>query len=92
MTLSTEATDSSYEDGAIGDSYLGWANAITNKIGNSQIELDGIINLSESNDAFEGEKIEGLCVESVMGDTSIIHLVSDDDKGHTKLFKIKLSF
>ena len=89
MSLSTEGTDSSYEDGAIGDSYLGWINDTSSKIGRSVIEVDGLINLSECNSAFKGEKIEGLCVEMIANNEMTLHFVSDNDKGESTLFKVK---
>jgi len=91
MTLSTEGTDNAYEDGAIGDSYTGWIDNISKKTNDTSIELSGIINLSEDHREFIGEKIEGICIESVTNSNYVLHLVSDDDKGHSKLFKIKLS-
>jgi hypothetical protein len=91
LTLSSEATNNSYDDGAIGNSYIGWINDITHKIGNAELKLDGMINLSEVSDEFNREKIEGICVESVTDDNCMLHLVSDDDNGESKLFKIKMN-
>jgi hypothetical protein len=90
ITLSSEATDSVYEDGAIGDSCIGWIDAISIKIHQSQLSLDGLLNLSDCNEVFKAEKIEGICVESVVGNELIIHLVSDNDKGMSRLFNIKM--
>jgi hypothetical protein len=90
MTLSSEATDSVYEDGAIGDSCIGWIDAISTKMHQSQLSLDGLFNLSDCNEVFKGEKIEGLCVERVVGNELVIHLVSDNDQGVSKLFAIKM--
>ena len=89
MILSTEGTDSSYEDGAIGDSYLGWINEISSKIGRSVIELDCLINLSERSNVFKGEKIEGLCVEMIANNEMTLHFVSDNDRGESTVFKVK---
>ena len=89
MILSTEGTDSSYEDGAIGDSYLGWINEISSKIGRSVIELNDMINLSESNKVFKGEKIEGLCMEMIANNEMTLHFVSDNDRGESTVFKVK---
>ncbi len=90
LTLSSEATKNSYEDGKIGDSYIGWINDITQKIENPELKLDGLINLSDVSKEFNGEKIEGLCAESVTNEACILHLVSDNDKGESKLFKVKM--
>jgi hypothetical protein len=90
FTLCSEATSNSYDDGVIGDSYIGWINNISNKIYDLTVTLDGTINLSDVSEEFKGQKIEGICVEDVKDDKPIIHLVSDNDGGESKLFKIKL--
>ena len=87
---SSETTGNSYEDGAIGDSYLCWINTISRKIHQPAIRADGIINLSDYNESFRREKIEGLCVENINGDALALHLVSDNDKGESKLFDASL--
>jgi hypothetical protein len=92
LTLSSEVTMNSYEDGAIGNSYIGWINDITQKIGKVEIKLDGMINLSDVSKEFNGEKIEGICVESFTNESSILHLVSDNDNGESRLFKINMDW
>ena len=90
LTLSTEASDNAYDDGAIGNSYVGFINNIPSKLNNNQLIIDTLINLSEVHADFKNEKIEGICVESVHDKTLVIHLVSDNDNGESKLFKAKL--
>ena len=92
MTLSTELTDNTYQDGPVGDSYIGWIQNIGGKLDQPTIELDGILNLAACNPVFEGEKVEGICVERAYDGEFIIHLISDDDHGHSTLFKIKSNF
>lgn len=92
LTLSSEGTANTYEDGAIGDSYIGWIHGITQKMAATEIELNGLLNLSDVSTEFAGEKIEGLCVESEMNGQYILHLVSDNDQGESKLFKVRLDF
>jgi hypothetical protein len=89
LTLSSEGTDNAYDDGIIGNSHLGWANNITHKIDRSEIVLDGLIDLCSVHESFRNEKIEGVCVEATTGDDFILHLVSDNDCGESKLFKIR---
>lgn len=89
FTLSTEVTSDAYDDGPIGDSYLGWIDAISNKIKSPTLSLDGMINLSDCSTEFKGEKIEGLCVETNKNNEMTLHFVSDNDKGASKLFKVK---
>lgn len=90
FTLSSEATDNAYDDGVIGDSYIGWVNDIHQKLQQPDIILDGLINLSEVNQSFKGEKIEGVCIASVNGNELVLHLVADNDQGESRLFNITL--
>jgi hypothetical protein len=88
--MSSEATNNAYDDGVIGDSYIGWVNGINQKLQQPDIMLDGLINLSEVSAAFKGEKIEGLCIESANGDELILHLIADNDQGESRLFNVRL--
>jgi hypothetical protein len=89
-TLSSEETANTYDDGAIGDSYIGWINHFSKKIRQPNIAFDEMINLSNVHQSFIKEKIEGICAEAVYDDHLIMHLVADNDKGQTRLFKIKV--
>jgi hypothetical protein len=91
LTFSMEATDNAYEDGAIGESYLGWINDITGKLGQDTIHVQGLIKLSDVHDSFKGEKIEGICIEDHDDEEMIAHLISDNDLGESQLFKLKLT-
>ena len=91
FTLSSELTSNSYDDGDIGVSYIGWINSITHKVNQSHLKLDGMINLIDVAEEFKGEKIEGLCVEPSAHDEFIVHLISDNDQGESKLFKVRVS-
>ena len=90
ITLSSEETNNAYDDGAIGNSYIAWVNAFSTKTQNEFITVDGIVNLAQIDSEFEREKIEGLCVEKIQGDTMILHLISDNDLGESKLFKVAM--
>jgi hypothetical protein len=90
FTLTSELTTNAYDDGAIGDSYIGWIDQVSEKLKEPSVSLDRMINLSDSNKEFTGEKIEGILVEDVQKDALILHLVSDNDAGESRLFKIKL--
>lgn len=92
LTLSTENTSNGYDDGAIGDSFIGIVSGVSTRLlEEGPILLDELINLSDVNSCFKNEKVEGICVESVGSDDLLIHLVSDNDKGESRLFKIKMS-
>jgi hypothetical protein len=90
MSFSSEHTDNAYDDGTIGDSYIGWIQNMTKKINAPSLVPEHIINLSSFHPEFVSEKIEGLCVESVRANEMIVHLISDNDKGQSKLFKVRL--
>lgn len=91
FTLTRELTTNAYDDGAIGDSYIGWIDQVSKKLNEPSVSLNGLINLSDSNKEFIQEKIEGLLVEDLIQDALILHLVSDNDAGESRLFKIKFS-
>lgn len=91
-TLSSEATASTYDDGAIGDSYIGWITDISQKLSSTSLVIEGWVNLAAASPVFNQEKIEGICVESIATDHLVLHLVSDNDGGESGLFKVRLSF
>ena len=96
ITLTSEATDNAYDDGEIGDSYVAWIKDARTKLAgfpagaHPEITCDGLINLADADDIFGQEKIEGICVESVKDNELVLHLVSDNDCGESRLFKIKM--
>lgn len=90
IALSSEDTTNAYDDGAIGDSYIGWIKDFKGKMTTSALTMDGIICLPDIHFDFEREKIEGLCVEMIEDSSLIIHLISDNDLGESKLFKVKM--
>lgn len=90
ITLSTEDTRNSYEDGAIGKSYLWIVNEISAKIKWSAINPDRIIDLEEIDPRFAGNKIESVAVIVPEAGKQELILVSDDDKGGTVLFRLAL--
>jgi hypothetical protein len=90
ISFSTEVTASAYEDGRIGDSYLGFIQDFSKQMQASRIKVNYMINLSQVDTRFEKEKIEGLCVERVSKRKYLMHLTSDDDKGSSVIFKVKL--
>ncbi|SEL31322.1 hypothetical protein SAMN04488505_10212 [Chitinophaga rupis] len=90
IILSSEATGNTYDDGAIGDSYFGWVQQISQKLDGRDVLLDGIVNLSEADPAFKGEKVEGVCLSAVTDKEWHLHLVADNDQGASTLFNIKV--
>ena len=92
FTFTSEGTNNAYDDGMIGGSYIGWVKNVGDKLRQAKLRLDGMINLSAASNEFKNQKIEGICVERVSEDELLLHLISDNDNGETKLFKALLKF
>ncbi len=90
FTASTEATSNSYDDGEIGDSYIGLIRHASAVIKDNKISVNEWINLAEENDALKGQKVESIAVEQVTTEALILHLVADNDDGTTRLFKLSM--
>lgn len=91
ITFSSELTDNAYDDGAISNSYLGWISNASQKMQNQSLKVEQMINLSEVDAGFKNEKIEGVCLEAIDNEALFLHLISDNDLGESKLFKIRMS-
>lgn len=90
FTSSTEDTDNAIDDGSIGDSYLGIIENASRKIGRKRIKVNALFNLSKLNRKFKGQKIESVCIQADKERRLKLHLVADNDKGDSYLFKIRL--
>jgi hypothetical protein len=90
LTVSTENTYDSYNDGSIGKSYLWIINDISSKKRLAAINPDKVIDLEEANPRFKGNKIESVCIAAENKKEKELILVSDDDKGGTVLFRMIL--
>lgn len=90
ITTSIEHTDSAYDDGEIGESSLGFIYSISEKLGNQSVTPEDWIKLSKLHPDFAGQKIESVTTQDAENGENFVTLVSDDDKGHTRLFRLKL--
>ena len=90
LTVSTENTRNSYDDGSIGKSYLWIINDISSKKRLDAINPDRIIDLEDVDPRFKGHKIESVCIIKENRKEKELILVSDDDKGGTVLFRMRL--
>ncbi|MCF6406746.1 hypothetical protein L3C95_27865 [Chitinophaga filiformis] len=90
VVLSSENTGNAYDDGTIGDSYIGWIKNVSRKLNKGDILLDGIVNLSDVDPVFKGEKLEGVCLAEATDNGWYLHLVADNDQGESRLFHIKI--
>ena len=91
LTVSTENTYSTRNDGSIGKSYLWLINNFLSKRRMAAINPDRIIDLDSLDDRFKGHKIESGCIVSENKNEYQLVLVADDDKGTSTLFKIRLN-
>jgi hypothetical protein len=91
LTVSTEDTHNSYDDGAIGKSYLWIINNISSKKELEGINPNRIIDLEEIDSRFKGQKIESVCIVAESKKEKELVLVSDDDKGGSALFRLVLN-
>jgi hypothetical protein len=90
LTLTSENTTNAYDDGEIGDSYLGLIDHASSRLKEGHLMIDVLLNLTEADPKFKAQKIEGVCVEATDKDSIVLHLVSDNDLGESTLFKVQL--
>ena len=91
MTVSTEDTKSSFEDGAIGKSYLWIINDISTKINSRALGTKRVIDLEYIDSRFKGQKIESAVVINETDDLIYLALVADNDDGSSTVFKMSIS-
>ena len=90
MTISTEDTRNSYDDGAIGKSFLWIINNISNKLDSKTLSPDKIIDLEEIDPRFKKQKIESATVISETNELINLALVADNDDGSSTIFKLSI--
>lgn len=90
FTASEEATYNAMDDGEIGESYLGWIQHFSSAKAKQVIQTSGLLKLTQFSPAFKGQKIEGVCAESVDSNRYRLHLVADNDNGSSKIFTVDL--
>ncbi|NOT51078.1 MAG: hypothetical protein HOP10_07350 [Chitinophagaceae bacterium] len=88
MTVSTEDTRNSLDDGAIGKSYLWIIKNISSKRRWKAINPDKIIDLDETDARFKGHKIESVCIMKEKDRSYHLLLAADNDNGSSTLFKL----
>ena len=88
LTVSTEATASTFDDGAIGKSYLWIVRNISAKKNWKAINPDRIIDLSKADAAFTGQKIESVTVVKETKKFLHLVLVADNDNGSSSIFRV----
>ncbi len=86
LTVSTEDTRNSMDDGAIGKSYLWIINNISSKKKWKAVNPDRIIDLEKTDPRFKGQKIESLCITKETKNFIYLVLAADNDNGSSTLF------
>jgi len=87
FTASIEHTDNSYDDGAIGDSYVGYISKFSQAINSPIIQPTALINLSTISPELVQHKIEGIAVAPAQKGNHL-YLISDNDDGQSTVFKL----
>jgi hypothetical protein len=90
LTVSTENTTNSYDDGTIGKSYLWVVDNLSKKKTANAIVPDRVIDLELADSRFRGQKIEAACILSETATEMKMALAADNDDGKTALFMITL--
>ncbi|HET9434930.1 MAG TPA: hypothetical protein VFO37_14280 [Chitinophagaceae bacterium] len=90
MTVSTEDTKNSYEDGAIGNSYLWIISNISTKINKKALGDKRVIDLEYIDTRFKGQKIESATVIGERNDLVHLAMVADNDDGSSTVFKMSI--
>ena len=90
LTVSTENTANSFDDGEIGKSYLWIVNDLSSKIAGDVIVPDRIIDLEAADRRFHKQKIETACILSETESEMLLALAADNDDGKTVLFRVRM--
>lgn len=88
FTASIEDTDNSYDDGKIGESYFGRIENAYRKLYRKKVRINEQVMLSTIHKNFSGHKVESVCIQLEKRGRLKFHLVADNDKGGSFLFKI----
>jgi Family of unknown function (DUF6929) len=91
MTVSTEDTRNSYDDGAIGKSYLWIISNISTKIKDRALGSKRVIDLEYIDFRFKGQKIESATVIKETDKLIYLALVADNDDGSSTVFKMGIN-
>lgn len=88
FTASKEERDNSYDDGKIGESYFGVIENAYRKLYRKKVKITEQVMLSDLYEEFKGQKVESVCIQSDKTGRMKVHLVADNDRGGSFLFKI----
>jgi hypothetical protein len=89
-TASTEETNNSLDDGAIGKSYIWIFENFSHFINTNSILPTHCIDLETVDNRFKAHKIESICLEKKTANNYHFLLAADNDNGQSTLFKLAL--
>ncbi|MBC7827855.1 MAG: hypothetical protein H7122_08920, partial [Chitinophagaceae bacterium] len=90
FTATTEDTDNSYDDGKIGESYFGVIENAYRKLYRKRLRINEQVMLSDIHESFKDQKVESVCIQTEKTGRLKLHLVADNDKGGSFLFKVQV--
>lgn len=88
LSVSTEDTHNTIDDGAIGKSYLWFISNFSSKRRWKAVNPTKVIDLSTIDPRFKGQKIESVCITKETSDFLHLVLAADNDNGSSTLFKV----
>ena len=91
MTVSTEATKSSFEDGAIGKSFIWIIKNVKGITDPRELKPETIIDLESLDSNFKGQKIESVTIIHETKEIIRLVLVADNDDGTSTIFKLSVN-
>jgi hypothetical protein len=94
LTIVTENTTKTTEDGAIRKSYLAVIENLYRKIGREKVKIkvNQLIDLSAADKKFKGYNIESVCIQSEKDHSVKLQMIADNDTGKSYLFRTYLSW
>jgi hypothetical protein len=91
LSVSTEDTKSTHEDGAIGKSYIWVIDEVLAKRNWTSMNPNREIDLEAIDSKFRGQKIESLCITGSTRHFLQLALVADNDDGKSVIFRMDVS-
>src|SRR4030095_7786934 len=91
LTVSTEDTKNSFDEGSIDKSYLWIISKISTKIIDSALGTKRVIDLEYIDSRFKGQKIESATVIKETDKLIYLALVADNDDGSSTVFKMSIN-
>lgn len=91
ITVSTEYTSSTTQDGEIGPAYLWIINNLSDKLNYKKITPSMVVDLPSLDAVFARQKIEGITLIAQTRKKLFLGLAADNDDGQSRFFRIVVS-